>query len=65
MIISKRLKDVNDSMDWTVLFIVWVRKEDCQMLSFVVTDEFYFILISFQFINLNFSTDIFNIVFIF
>ena len=44
MTISKTLKAVNDTMDWTVLFIarllVMVRKEHRQMLSFVVTNLF-------------------------
>ena len=44
MTINKALKAVNDTMDWTVLFIVlllvMVRKEHRQMLSFVVTNLF-------------------------
>ena len=47
MTISKALKAVNDTMDWTVLFIVlllvMVRKEHRQMLSFVITDLFIFL----------------------
>ena len=46
MTIYKALKAVNDTMDWTVLFIVlllvMVRKEHRQMLSFVVTDFLLF-----------------------
>ena len=44
MTISKALKAVNDTMDWTGLFIalllVMVRKEHRQMLSFVVSNLF-------------------------